>query len=118
MAAYLRATDRASVADAVEPLRQEYLSADPGAQYDRVVELDLSALEPHISTAARSRPPSSSCADLWGVWRGRRTDGPFSPDVAHPLSQFASAVHKNRWPEAWKVCATRPPTREGPKTGR
>ena len=32
-------------------------------------------------------------------------DGPFTPDLAHPLSQFTRAVRQNRWPETWKVCA-------------
>jgi aconitate hydratase len=40
----------------------------------QVVEIDLSALEPHVN-------------------------GPFTPDLATPLSQFAAAVKKNGWPD-------------------
>jgi aconitate hydratase len=50
------------------------LTADAGAKYDQVVEIDLSSLEPHIN-------------------------GPFTPDLATPLSQFAAAISKNGWPE-------------------
>jgi hypothetical protein len=43
---------------------REHLSADAGAEYDRVIEINLSELEPHVN-------------------------GPFTPDLAHPLSKFA-----------------------------
>jgi aconitate hydratase len=48
------------------------LKADEGAQYDQLIEIDLTTLEPHIN-------------------------GPFTPDLAHPLSQFAEALRKNGW---------------------
>jgi len=54
------------------------LVADAGAHYDQLVEIDLSTLEPHIN-------------------------GPFTPDLAHPLSQFAAAVEKNQWPAQLSV---------------
>ena len=41
---------------------QENLKADEGAEYDQLVEINLTELEPHIN-------------------------GPFTPDAAHPLSQ-------------------------------
>jgi aconitate hydratase len=43
------------------------------AKYDKVIEIDLNTLEPHLN-------------------------GPFTPDLAHPLSQFAAAAKKNNWP--------------------
>ncbi|KAL2023793.1 hypothetical protein VTK56DRAFT_1060 [Thermocarpiscus australiensis] len=48
--------------------------ADEGAQYDEVIEIDLSRLEPHIN-------------------------GPFTPDLATPLSQFEQTVQEQKWPE-------------------
>ncbi|KAG5980769.1 hypothetical protein E4U54_006737, partial [Claviceps lovelessii] len=48
--------------------------ADAGAAYDRVIRIDLSELEPHIN-------------------------GPFTPDLATPLSRFRDAVRQQRWPE-------------------
>lgn len=82
-AAYLRATDRADVADAADKIK-EYLRsddevyADPASYYDQLLELDLSTLEPHIN-------------------------GPFTPDLAWPLSKFATAVKENGWPEVLSV---------------
>jgi hypothetical protein len=114
MAAYLRATRRADVADAADALRSSYLAADAGATYDRVIELDLATLEPQISTfpcpphhdatpIQTDRQAPRDAAGLgsrgWAAW----ADGPFSPDLAHPLSQFAATVHAQRWPGTWKV---------------
>lgn len=72
MASYLKATNRTDIAGAAEAFKAN-LVADNGAQYDQVIEIDLDKLEPHIN-------------------------GPFTPDLAHPLSQFAEAVKKNNWP--------------------
>lgn len=77
MADYLRATKRAPIAQLAESYAG-MLKADRGAKYDQVVEIDLSTLEPHIN-------------------------GPFTPDLATPLSQFAGAVEKNKWPAELKV---------------
>lgn len=73
MAAYLRANNRPDMAQAVETVSHE-LRADHGAEYDRVIEIDLSTLEPQIN-------------------------GPFTPDLATPLSKFHSAVKENAWPK-------------------
>jgi aconitate hydratase len=73
MASYLNATGREKIAKASEAFA-ENLRADAGAEYDKVVEINLSELEPHIN-------------------------GPFTPDLATPLSQFAGALKKNNWPE-------------------
>ena len=83
MADYLRSTDRADVADAANAIAG-YLRADdevyanPAAYYDQLIELDLSTLEPHVN-------------------------GPFTPDLAWPLSKFATAVKENGWPEVLSV---------------
>ncbi|WAC14414.1 aconitate hydratase [Dyadobacter pollutisoli] len=82
-AAYLRATERADVADAADAVKQYLRSddevyADPATYYDQLIELDLSTLEPHVN-------------------------GPFTPDLAWPLSKFATAVRENGWPEVLSV---------------
>ena len=77
MADYLRATSRPAIAALAEDYAH-MLRADEGAKYDHVIEIDLSTLEPHVN-------------------------GPFTPDLATPLSQFAQAVEKNKWPTELKV---------------
>ncbi len=52
--------------------------AEPEKYYDEVYEINLSELEPHIN-------------------------GPFTPDLATPLSKFAEEVRKNGWPERLEV---------------
>lgn len=50
MARYLQATHRAHVADAANKAAAAgFLKADEGAEYDNVIEIDLSTLEPHIN---------------------------------------------------------------------
>jgi aconitate hydratase len=81
--AYLRGTGREEVADLANGIR-EYLTgdpevyADPAAYFDQVIEINLSELEPHIN-------------------------GPFTPDLAWPLSKFAAAVKENGWPQKLEV---------------
>jgi aconitate hydratase len=72
MASYLKATNRTDIANAAEAFKHN-LVADKDAQYDKVIEIDLDTLQPHIN-------------------------GPFTPDLAHPLSEFAEAAKKNNWP--------------------
>ncbi|MCX2679614.1 aconitate hydratase [Galbibacter sp. EGI 63066] len=75
---YLRATDRADVADAANEVK-EYLTADaevyanPEQYFDEVIEINLSELEPHLN-------------------------GPFTPDLATPISKMKEAAKKNDWP--------------------
>src|SRR5688500_6102699 len=78
MSAYLKATAReevAALADAVrEHLRpDEEVVANPKKYYDQVLELDLSELEPHLN-------------------------GPFTPDLATPLSKMKEEAARNGWP--------------------
>lgn len=74
---YLAATKRKSIGDFARTYAAE-LHEDEGAQYDELIELDLSELEPHIN-------------------------GPFTPDLATPISKFKEAVSANQWPEELKV---------------
>src|SRR4026209_2219192 len=82
MAAYLRATERADVAELAEQNRQHLVAdpevlRDPRKFYDEIVEIDLSQLEPHIV-------------------------GPHSPDRARPISKLAAEVKKEGWPATIK----------------
>ncbi len=83
MSDYLKATGRAEVALAADAIAQ-HLSGDPQVYeqpelyFDQVIELNLSELEPHIN-------------------------GPFTPDMAWPISQFAKAVVDNDWPAKLEV---------------
>jgi aconitate hydratase len=72
MVDYLKATNRAGIAEQATQYRS-LLEADKGAQYDQLIEINLSTLEPHIN-------------------------GPFTPDAATPLSAFKAAVKTNGWP--------------------
>lgn len=82
MMSYLKSTHRKSVAKAVsshyEPRKKHswMLVADSEVEYDETIVIDLSTLEPHIN-------------------------GPFTPDLSTPLSQFKEAVKINRWPETF-----------------
>ncbi|MEO0897987.1 MAG: aconitate hydratase [Bacteroidota bacterium] len=82
-ARYLRATDRAELADLANGVA-EHLTGDPSAYanphdyFDQVVEINLDELEPHIN-------------------------GPYSPDRAWPLSEFADAVEKEGFPQQLEV---------------
>lgn len=79
MEEYLKATNREDIAKLANK-SQFSLKADPEVYaypqnyYDEVVEIDLSALEPHIN-------------------------GPFTPDLATPISLMAHMVEEKKWPK-------------------
>jgi aconitate hydratase len=83
MAEYLRGTGRKEVADLADKVK-EHLTGDaevyanPEKYFDQVIEINLSELEPHVN-------------------------GPFTPDRAIPISQFAEEVKKNDWPATLEV---------------
>ncbi len=52
--------------------------ADPEKYFDQVIEIDLNTLEPHVN-------------------------GPYTPDLAWPISEFAAAVKKNDYPAKLEV---------------
>ncbi len=78
MERYLRATGRDDVADLANKIR-EHLTADPEVYknpekyFDQLIEIDLSKLEPHLN-------------------------GPFTPDLATPISKMKEEAVKNGWP--------------------
>ncbi|KAE8150447.1 aconitate hydratase [Aspergillus avenaceus] len=74
---YLKATKRSQIGDFARSYAKE-LREDEGAEYDQLIEINLSELEPHVN-------------------------GPFTPDLATPISKFKEAVEANKWPEELKV---------------
>jgi aconitate hydratase len=78
MARYLKATGRADVAELADKVK-EHLTADaevyanPEKYFDQVIEINLSELEPHVN-------------------------GPFTPDLATPISKLKEEAIKNGWP--------------------
>jgi len=83
MSDYLKATSRTAVAELADGVR-EHLRPDaevysnPAAYYDEVLELNLSELEPYVN-------------------------GPFTPDLATPISQMKAAIEANGWPAKLEV---------------
>ncbi|MBQ4280127.1 MAG: aconitate hydratase [Rikenellaceae bacterium] len=83
MARYLRATGRAEVAAMADGIAAHLrpdaeVVANPEQYYDRVIEIDLSSLEPYIN-------------------------GPFTPDAAQPISEFAKNVREKGYPQRMEV---------------
>ena len=83
MARYLQSTGRAEVAALADEVR-EHLTADsevyanPEMYFDEVIEIDLNTLEPHLN-------------------------GPFTPDLATPISKMKEMAEKNGWPTKIEV---------------
>jgi aconitate hydratase len=83
MSRYLKATGRAEIAALADKVA-EHLTGDaacyehPASYFDQVIEIDLNTLEPHIN-------------------------GPYTPDLAWPISQFAQAVKDNGYPARLEV---------------
>ncbi|HEX5023669.1 MAG TPA: aconitate hydratase [Agriterribacter sp.] len=83
MADYLIATEREEVANLANGIREHLrpdaeVYANPEKYYDQLIEINLSELEPYVN-------------------------GPFTPDLAWPISKFAEAVKANNWPEKLEV---------------
>lgn len=79
MKAYLEGTARAFCAEKADEIRHllradEEVEADPEKYFDRVIEIDLSELEPHVV-------------------------GPHTPDLARPVSRMADDVRREGYPE-------------------
>ena len=75
---YLVATSRADIAEQSDLYKDDLLKGDEDAHYDQIIEINLSELEPHVN-------------------------GPFTPDLAHPISKLGEAAKKNNWPLDVKV---------------
>lgn len=83
MERYLRSTGRSEVADLANSIK-EHLTGDdevyaqPEKYFDQVIEINLSELEPHLN-------------------------GPFTPDLATPISKMKEEAAKNNWPTKVEV---------------
>ncbi|TXH22914.1 MAG: aconitate hydratase, partial [Chitinophagaceae bacterium] len=83
MSRYLKATGRAEVAELADGIAQ-HLTADPEVYanpelyFDQVIEINLNELEPHLN-------------------------GPFTPDLATPISKMKEAAAANGWPTKIEV---------------
>ena len=80
---YLKGTSREDIANLADAVKDhltgdEEVYSNPQTYFDQVIELDLSTLEPHIN-------------------------GPFTPDMAWPISKFAEAVREHGWPQELEV---------------
>jgi len=73
MADYLVSTERKAIADLASEYQGALLSPDDGCKYDEVIEINLDTLEPHVN-------------------------GPFTPDLATPISKLGETAKKNEWP--------------------
>lgn len=83
MRRYLNATGRSDVAGLADAIAEHLTGdpevyADPEMYFDRVIEIDLNALEPHVN-------------------------GPYTPDLAWPISKLKQAAIDNGWPQKLEV---------------
>jgi aconitate hydratase len=83
MSRYLKATGREEIAAAADAIAAHLTGdaevyANPEAYFDQVIEIDLNTLEPHLN-------------------------GPFTPDLATPISQMKAAAAANGWPTKIEV---------------
>lgn len=72
MKAYLEATLRGPLGSLADS-HKAFLNADEGAEYDVVHEINMDTLKPHVN-------------------------GPFTPDLAHPIDQLGANAKKEGWP--------------------
>ncbi|KAL4647849.1 aconitate hydratase, mitochondrial [Arapaima gigas] len=77
MKTYLEKTGRGEIA-ALADENNDILIPDSGCHYDQLIEINLSELKPHIN-------------------------GPFTPDLAHPVAEIGAVAEKSGWPLEVKV---------------
>ncbi|MGA8854586.1 MAG: aconitate hydratase [Christiangramia sp.] len=78
MERYLKATNRADVAEAANEVREhltgdDEVYANPEQYFDELIEINLSELKPHLN-------------------------GPFTPDLATPISEMSKKAKEHDWP--------------------
>ena len=83
MAAYLKSTGREDLAELANGIAAELkadadVAANPEKYFDQIIEINLSELEPHVN-------------------------GPFTPDLAWPVSKLKEAAKENNYPETLSV---------------
>lgn len=78
MSDYLKSTRRDDIAAEANKYKDKLFTADAKCEYDQIIEIDLNKLEPHVN-------------------------GPFTPDLAHPISKLGANAKKNGYPIDIKV---------------
>lgn len=78
MVSYLKATGRSAISDEAQKYKDKILIPDGNCEYDQLIEINLDQLEPHVN-------------------------GPFTPDLAHPISKLGDNAKKNDYPMDIKV---------------
>jgi len=83
IADYLKGTKRAEIAELADQVKShltgdDEVYANPEKYFDQVIEINLSTLEPHVN-------------------------GPFTPDMAWPISKLKEAVKEHGWPQDLEV---------------
>ncbi len=83
MADYLIHTGREEIAALAQTVKEHLqddpeVLTDPARYFDQFIEIDLNTLEPYIN-------------------------GPYTPDAAHPISEFAAYIRENGYPEKMEV---------------
>ena len=95
---YLRGTGRAALADLAKAnaamlVADPEVEAEPEKYFDRVIEIDLTTLEPHVV-------------------------GPHTPDLARPLSEIAAAVESEGYPDGSPPRSSAPARTRRTRTSR
>ncbi|XP_039949015.1 probable aconitate hydratase, mitochondrial [Bactrocera neohumeralis] len=78
MSKYLKSTGRSSIADEANKYKTKLFAPDGNCEYDELIEINLDKLEPHVN-------------------------GPFTPDLAHPISKLGANAKQNGYPLDIKV---------------
>ncbi|XP_017477399.1 PREDICTED: probable aconitate hydratase, mitochondrial [Rhagoletis zephyria] len=78
MATYLKSTNRSAIADEANKYKKQLFTPDGNCEYDELIEINLDTLEPHVN-------------------------GPFTPDLAHPISKLGANAKQNGYPLDIKV---------------
>lgn len=84
MGDYLRATERGEIANLADSISNQLcddpeILQNPSLYFDKIIEINLSELEPHVN-------------------------GPFTPDLAYPISKLKDAVKASNYPDNISVC--------------
>jgi aconitate hydratase len=84
MAEYLNTTGRSDIVKLLNSIKEHFTGdsevySNPDKYFDRVIEIDLNTLEPHVN-------------------------GPFTPDLAFPISKLKDAVKNSNWPAKISTC--------------
>lgn len=104
MGDYLVSTGRAGIAELAGQYKQ-FLSADKGAEYDRVIEINLSEVD-YCDISIKNKNKETMLLKLNFICCIKLkpfVNGPFTPDLANPIDKLGQEATKNGWPTEVKV---------------